>query len=115
MGSEMCIRDRPCAGSTLADIANITGGTCTDVQDIDTLTAVIESTGGVPPTGIANVSLSINGGAATDVAVDNLGNGRELLQHQNWPVVLIHWKRLPLLKTELPSLQILLLTPSTAA
>ena len=64
----------PCAGSTLADIANITGGTCTDVQVIDTLTAVIESTGGVPPTGIANVSLSINGGAATDVAVDNLGN-----------------------------------------
>ena len=64
----------PCAGSTLADIANITGGTCTDVQDIDTLTAVIGNTGGVPPTGIANVTLSINGGVASDVAVDNLGN-----------------------------------------
>ena len=64
----------PCAGSPLADIANITGGTCTDVQDIDTLTAVIGDTGGVPPTGIASVSLSINGGAANNVAVDNLGN-----------------------------------------
>ena len=63
-----------CSGSTLADIADITGGTCTDVQDINTLSAVISNSGGLPPTGIDRVTVSINGGAASDVAVDNLGN-----------------------------------------
>lgn len=63
-----------CANSSLNEIANITGGSCTNVQDINTLAAVIENTGGVPPTGIDRVALSINGGAANDVTVDNLGN-----------------------------------------
>lgn len=64
----------PCSGSSLSDIASITGGTCTDVQDINTLTAVISNTSGVPPTGINDVTLSLNGGAATGVSIDNLGN-----------------------------------------
>ncbi len=64
----------PCDGSSLSEIASITGGTCTDVQDINTLTAVISNTGGVPPTGISEVSVSLNGGANNVVAVDNLGN-----------------------------------------
>lgn len=64
----------PCDGSSLSEIASITGGMCTDVQDINTLTAVISNTSGVPPTGISEVSVSLNGDASEVVAVDNLGN-----------------------------------------
>jgi hypothetical protein len=64
----------PCSGSALETIANTTGGSCTDVQDIDTLAAVIGGVGGVPPTGINRVDITLNGGGSAQVSVDNLGN-----------------------------------------
>jgi hypothetical protein len=56
---------------SLGIIANITGGTCTEVLDPSELSAVLT---GVTPTGIDHVSVRLNGGTPVEAALGALGN-----------------------------------------
>lgn len=59
------------ATSALKKIADITGGTCTEVLDPTKLSATISGGAGA---GLQGVTVSVNGGAATAAAVTALGN-----------------------------------------
>jgi LPXTG-motif cell wall-anchored protein len=61
-------------GSGLRTIADMTGGTCTDIQDPSQLPAALANLGGGAAPGLQKVQISVNGGAPIDATFDSLGN-----------------------------------------
>jgi len=63
-----------CENSPLQEIADLTNGTCNDVEDINELTSTLVETDNQPPFAISQVSLTINGSHFDSAVIDKFGN-----------------------------------------
>ena len=64
-----------CTPSTfIQQIADGTGGTCTEVDDPSTLSTILNTDANLPPPGIQSVVVRLNGGSSVGASVNSIGD-----------------------------------------